>query len=631
MGREYAAEIAQLGSTIHAAAEKPLAKEEVDAFRAALAHPLVAIGVGGSTVAAAFAAKLHRQLVGAPARVATTLEFTTEGPARGESALLVSAGGRNKDVLAACDVAIELCRELSVWTANIDAPLSVRAREAGFPSVIDTYAGVKKDGYLATNTLMSTLVIGLRLYHQAIGAPVDAETFRRLVAGISAERDRLSEESSAWTNVEDLLVLYDGWGQVGAVDLETRLHEAGLLPVQTADLRSFAHGRHLWMARRPHTAVVALVDAPSVPLLNRTLKLLPDATPVIRCQSKDPTPSAGIEHALSTLLLTDALSRRAGVDPGRPSVPEWGRKIYGLGPSRTRKERAPKQPVAHEVSSDSTAVTWRKTAATALQDAVVRGLVLDLDGTLLERRDRERQPESAFFDELNRLAREGLAIGFASGRGRSLYDCLHRQMEKESAERVVLGYYNGGVIRTLAEGDLVGVRNEVNGDLATFLSLLQTHQGATKWFNAEVKEHQINVTAFNPGDARRVAELSLALIDAHGLDVRGASSSLGLDVFPANSSKLRVVDAVAKLVRATPDEVLRIGDRGDNGGNDYLMLNHPLGLSVDRTNPRRDACWSHLPAGLRGTRAALQYLRALRPREKAGGHALVLEGAYATR
>lgn len=626
MGREYAAEIAQLGSTIQAAAEKPLAREEVDAFRAALAHPLVAIGVGGSTVAAAYAAKLHRQLVGAPARVATTLEFTTEGPARGESALLVSAGGRNKDVLAACDVAIELCRELSIWTANIEAPLSVRAREAGFPSIIDTYAGVKKDGYLATNTLLSTLIVGLRLYYQAIGAPLDAEVFAHLESGIDTEGDRLADESDAWKNVDDLLVLYDGWGQVGAVDLETRLHEAGLLPVQTADLRSFAHGRHLWMARRPRTGVVTLVDASSVPLLNRTLKLLPDETPVIRCQSKKAAPIAGIEHTLSTLLLTDALSRRAGVDPGRPSVPDWGRKIYGLGPARTRKERVSKQPVAHEVSGDLTALAWHKSAVTALQNAVIRGLVLDLDGTLLERRDRMREPELAFFDELNRLAREGLVIGFASGRGRSLYDCLHRHMAKESANKVVLGYYNGGVIRSLADGDLVGVRNEANGDLSTFLSLLQAHQGPTKWFKAEVKEHQINVSAVNPGDARRLAELSLAIIDAHTLHLRGASSSLGLDVFPGNSSKLRVVEAVAKLGGATPDEVLRIGDRGDNGGNDYLMLNHPLGLSVDRTNPRQDACWALVPAGVRGTRAALQYLRALRPRGKNGGHLLALEG-----
>lgn len=623
MGREYAAEIAQLGSTIQAAAAKPLAKEDVDAFRAALAHPIAAVGVGGSTVGAAYASRLHRHLVGAPARVATTLEFTTEGPAHGEAALLVSAGGRNKDVLAACEVAIELARELSVWTANVEAPLAIRAREAGFPSVIDTSAGVTKDGYLATNTLLSTLVTGLRLYRQAIGSPMDANAFAGLPQGIEAERSRLAEETRSW-DVDSILVLHAGWGQVAAVDLETRLHEAGLLPVQTADLRSFAHGRHLWMARRPRTGVVALGDTSGEPLLKRTLKLLPAGTPVIQCASEDASPLAAIELTLSTLLLTDALSRRIGVDPGRPSVPDWGRKIYGLGPSRTRKARAPKQPVAHEVADDDlTALTWFRNAIDAFQDAVIRGLVLDLDGTLLERRDRERPPEAAFFVELNRLAREGLVLGFASGRGRSLYDCIHAHMDKGHAEKVVLGFYNGGVVRTLAEGDLVGVRNQADGDLATFRTLLEAHQGPHKWFNAEVKEHQINVGALNPGDARRVTELSLAIIDSHAFDLRGASSSLGLDVFPSGSSKMRVVEAVARIAGAQSDDILRIGDRGDHGGNDYLMLNHALGLSVDRTNPRRDACWALIPAGVRGTRAALHYLRALQPR-KEGGHALIL-------
>ena len=60
MGRAYKVEMDELPTTVSAALDKNLNDSDVDEFRGVVAHPLVAVGVGGSMTAAHFAARPSR-------------------------------------------------------------------------------------------------------------------------------------------------------------------------------------------------------------------------------------------------------------------------------------------------------------------------------------------------------------------------------------------------------------------------------------------------------------------------------------------------------------------------------------------------------------------------------------------
>ena len=65
------------------------------------------------------------------------------------------------------------------------------------------------------------------------------------------------------------------------------------------------------------------------------------------------------------------------------------------------------------------------------------------------------------------------------------------------------------------------------------------------------------------------------------------------------------------------NEVLRIGDLGSWGGNDFDLLNQGLSLSVDRVSSNLDTCWNLGPPGSKGITTTMQYLRALFPADGA--------------
>src|SRR4029077_6106329 len=67
-----------------------------------------------------------------------------------------------------------------------------------------------------------------------------------------------------------------------AADLESKLSESALLYCQLADLRSFAHGRHLWLVDRPgDCAILALIEPSLEALWTATRALLPSEVPTL--------------------------------------------------------------------------------------------------------------------------------------------------------------------------------------------------------------------------------------------------------------------------------------------------------------------------------------------------------------
>src|SRR5262249_24943166 len=129
----------------------------------------------------------------------------------------------------------------------------------------------------------------------------------------------------------------------------------------------FAHGRHHWLAKRGSTtAVLALVTDDERDIADKTLRLIPATVPVVRID----IPHSGLYASLTALIQALHIVGIAGevrnIDPGRPSVPLFGRKLYNLqafGVSRVSD---------HALSARETVAIERKTGM-SVETLTMRG------------------------------------------------------------------------------------------------------------------------------------------------------------------------------------------------------------------------------------------------------------------
>jgi hypothetical protein len=219
------------------------------------------------------------------------------------------------------------------------------------------------------------------------------------------------------------------------------------------------------------------------------------------------------------------------------------------------------------------------------------------------------RPEVA--DALRRLLEGGLLIGIATGRGRSVRESLQKTLPRSVWERVLIGYYNGGAIGSLAQDDVPSRDDPVAHPLSLAIDCLQRDPLLGDLATLTLRRRQITVEPKRSVSTDALMShimTVLAPLEEHG--VRGLASSHSVDVLPPGVGKLAVVEVVKQQARPGT-EVLCIGDRGAWPGNDCALLSHVPSLSVDEVSASLTTCWNLAPAGTSGIDATLQYLRAI--------------------
>ena len=173
MGKPYASELDQL-QEVYAWAFHLDVGRLADAVASLARAPLMVVGSGGSLTAAQVAVYLHQRFAQRLARAATPLEVTSAAPLQEAGVLVVTAGGRNPDVIGAVRFLAERePRELSIVCAAIGTPLARVAKEYWYARFIDFRPPSGKDGFVATNTLIATTVLLARAYGLAYGNKAD--------------------------------------------------------------------------------------------------------------------------------------------------------------------------------------------------------------------------------------------------------------------------------------------------------------------------------------------------------------------------------------------------------------------------------------------------------------------------
>ncbi|MCI0430195.1 MAG: hypothetical protein L0210_06595 [Rhodospirillales bacterium] len=643
MGKPYQSELAQLAAT-YAWAKVFDVSAVRRAVRAAGSLPLIAVGSGGSLTAAHLLAGVHRHYTGRIAAVATPLASIEDRLDAHVSAWLLSAGGVNVDIIAAFGALVQRePKHLSVMCGRPDSPLTQKARQHPYVDLLEFAVPTGSDGFLATNSLLAFGVLIARAYAGEFDADrsdadllevgiADALSNGQALAGWRATADPL------WAR-QTTIVLHGSATRVGAIDLESKFTEAAIGNLQIADYRNFAHGRHHWLAKRgQNSGILAFTTPEDRDLANKTLALIPSDVPIARINFDGDPLGISLASLVLALHVAGWAGAARGIDPGRPGVPEFGRRLYNLSLPKSAKASAPATLGASDVIAIERKAglpidrlvargdlgTWRTALAQfkkALSNAVFAAVVFDYDGTVVDTRDRFVPPSGAIVEELIRLLDAGLLIAIATGRGASVRRDLQTSLPRSLWRRVIVGYYNGADIGLLDDDAHPDGTNEPDEELVDLAHALRRHSELAEIAEQFDRRHQITLEPRRAVPEHRLWDIANQIIQLQSRnDIGVVRSSHSIDILAPGVSKWNVLARVVDMCGISGDaDILKIGDRGRWPGNDFALLREPLSLSVDELSVDPMTCWNLAPRGQRGVEATLRYCRALCTNSAGGG------------
>lgn len=587
---------------------------------------MAVVGSGGS-YSAALVVSLFRELVHhSPTSAVTPLEFDAMLRRLSPRALLLSAEGKNRDVLAAAHAAQSADLSSAALTLTTANPLldfaAAHASLRAFAFQMDW----GKDGYLATNSLLATSVLAYRAF---FGEKDCMSQLGPLFhpARLAARRDHFR----SWAGLErarrsGLLVLFSAQAKPFAVDLESKFAEAALAHVQVADLRQFAHGRHLQLAAQFPMAVILATSAEEAPLATAVAQLLPPTVQQwmieLDGQREQDTAIAGL---IDAMFVTDAFAQVAGFDPGQPEVPEFGRAIHAIDSAsllrlspkvQSRLELAARRKEApqglRKRAAKPNVVAAAADYAEALTRAEIKAIVCDFDGTLCRAENRFDPMAAAHVEQVSLLLRQGMVLAIATGRGNSLYDDLRKSFDPELYSAITVGYYSGSLIARLDEPFVQPLANTAFLDLWDWLQKSVYHQHC-KPLSDLARGGQLSIRLDSIDECTRLLAAVQHWLERNGLrGWRVYSSGHSIDILDAGTSKRKVVTHVASQCGINPNtEILRLGDAGHESGNDYELLSEGLSLSCERVSVDLSTCWNFGASGRNQVDVTSTYLRAL--------------------
>jgi fructoselysine-6-P-deglycase FrlB-like protein len=623
VGKAFKDEVSCIPQTLQWIRDQSVSRLQ-SAIRSCSDRSVIAIGSGGSFTVAAYLAGLHERKYGKLSRPATPLELITGFIPYEAAAVFLSAEGKNNDILAGAEALAGRDRGSIALTLTPDNPLLSFCRSSGVATPIGYDIPWHKDGYLATNSLIATMGLFARAYSDE---PFDTSS---LDTGWLEQRRADFRSSAPLKDVAQgasVIVLYGGVGKIAAIDLESKFSEAALGSCQLVDYRQFAHGRHLQLAGDVLPVVIALGDLDDEPLINASLDLFPASVQTLRISLSRGFAAGELEGVICAMLVIEAISTIRNVDVGQPFVPAFGRALYGTDvrelASKERRKSASllSRKVPHVVRASANALPWIDAGlrfVSRLEAARFKGVVCDFDGTCCYTARRVDGLDAGLLSEFIRLLDSGIYIAFATGRGDSLQKDLREKLPRQYWPRILIGYCSGSSTAWVDE-DFDAAQPDDRFELLR------------SW----LAEHCL--VSSSPADLKIVGgQMSLRLTDnlsktaitsaiRYWLDEnrylgwRVFCSGHSVDVLTEKVGKRNVVSKFGSLIGADlEDQILRIGDSGDFGGNDHELLSTGLGLSVAAASPLMTSCWNLLAPDIHGAAGTCQYLSAL---EVQGGEA----------
>ncbi len=623
MGKPFSQELNNLQDTFAWSLEQEI--EEIRSLQSDHT-PVMIVGSGGSQSACFLLASLL-QTKGIIAKAITPLELHFVKNSIGNSRVIfISAGGRNNDIILAYKTALQ-CDPVSLLSICMrsNTPIGKLSSKYSTSKVLEYRIPAGKDGFLATNSLVAYFTLFLRAFNSSTGG-MKAPDFSK-VNSIETFVANTTEDTT-------ISILYGGWSHSVAIDIESKITEAALGNVQMADYRNFAHGRHHWFAKRGgKSAIVALVTPDEELLAEKTLALLPASIPRLILKSKKADAFASLELLIKSFRLIESIGSQRGIDPGRPGVPSFGRKLYNLRyatllPDKRQNSKSLSTdllPILRKANVDNAdclskdqMTYWREayvSTTKSLSKAKFGAIVFDYDGTLCRPTNRFDPLSTEVKAALHEILRKGFVVGVVTGRGKSVRKELQAAVDKKFWKQVLIGYYNGADIAPLADSESPNTHAEPDQELLRIYSLINGYSFPFE-IKADLRPKQLTIEIGDKVLWERTRPLLLQLImTSNATNIQVLESSHSMDIIKRpDVSKLNILQPCVNLNKELRigSECLCIGDRGQWPGNDFELLSTRFALSVDEVSSDRDHGWNIAPAGIKGVDATLLYLEKIK-------------------
>jgi HAD superfamily hydrolase (TIGR01484 family) len=589
---------------------------------------IIGVGSGGSFTVASLLCNLHEAYTGHVSRPSTPLELICNPTLAASSPVfLISAEGKNPDIIEALQRArLHSSRPVHVLTNRSQCPLMEHARTLTdiTPHVFEL---ANKDGFLATNSLLLDAVLIARAYGELDqGSKQLSASIDELTINGQSIADWLTSASTFITEAaprKGIIVVYSPLLRPIAADLESKLSEAALMFCQLADLRSFAHGRHLWLAERPSDCSILAITEPGLEdLWTRMRGLLPPGVPICTMALGGATPQDLLTGLLAQMHMVSLIAKQLGRDPGRPNVPQFGRELYYVDLPKVIPK--PRELANHSERSKAEVLgaNWPMRSANGImrrafegfkttfaQSKSFRAIVFDYDGTLCSSQRNESPPTPAIIDHIERLTSAGIIVGIASGRGGSIQEHLQSTIKQSLWPNIRLGLYNGGWLGHVGSpAPVPGITSEFLSHVRRIVVRLQS-VGVPIERIRETHPFQVSVRFRDGVNAEKMWFVVADALRQAGIDSSTVvRSKHSVDVLGKGVNKSHLVADIVQEFSIDPYDVVTMGDQGAWPGNDSSLLEHKFSLSVDVPSRRLDRGWKLAPQHKRNVDATLWYL-----------------------
>ena len=279
--------------------------------------PLVCIGSGGSFSTCKFIALMYSTRKGLGTAVTPFSVYSiSEEVLKNCKVLLVSNSGHNKDIVAIAKRCMQINPE---WTANLttsDGPKNDLKRII-HPKNSFNYISDIKDYFISVNSVTANYALALMAFKPNLKPNIPHLDL---------------EPPTDFKNTNHFMILYGGWGEPSAIDLESKLVESGIATCAVSDYRNFCHGRFIFASNHcgsekktnvpDDNVIIMLITPRELPFAERIWKILPQNCKVLLLQSSLEGAEATLELMIKATLLVGEIAVQKKVNPLSP--PNYG-------------------------------------------------------------------------------------------------------------------------------------------------------------------------------------------------------------------------------------------------------------------------------------------------------------------
>lgn len=621
MGKLYEKELLKINQTIR---ETIAADTEIIEKFLSLEAPTLIVGSGGS-FSAAKGIEYELNYMGANAKAITPLQLEDHKNILYTSKIiLLTAKGNNNDIINA----FEYCENLEsvailCLCLSTKSKIRKKFRQNGHLFLWEKDMEFRSDGYLSVNSLVAMIgIMAKAIYHYSGDEYFEISEENFAVMDIETVNKYCNK---AILGKETLIVLHGGGTTQVAIDLESKFSEAALGNVLLVDFRNFAHGRHFWMSERGEkTGIIALIDAEHQTIAEKTLQHVPDKVESEAITIENSGMNGILALYIEMFCIVYAAGKRIGINPGKPKVPDYGRKLYHANfhyQSVDMIKKMNKNPALRAayrkfggcMEQNILFQRYRKEAEDFWRGLIQRrwrALIFDYDGTLHWKGKEEGEVEEQIFSLLNELLSHGAIIGIATGRGKSVRQEMQKKIEFQYWDKVGIGYYNGAVCGWLGDNSMPANAEPVNEQLMELYNSVCKVEELIPYIpdleEPKPKQWSLGLSS-RQGKNAVTTILREQVWQSQTLKI--VTSSHSVDVIEKSTFKKNIIVFLQNKYEGLEiGECLFIGDSGNYGGNDFDMLT-ANGLSVDLVSRQIDSCWNFAPLGNRQLEATLYYLQ----------------------